>query len=160
MAGAFVVVGAGSIGQRHAHNLEALGQSVTLIPYRAFDAALPYRRGPTSRCRDRPPAAHIRLSWSLLRHVAGPSMWKRPLAWTVNRVFRFTTQRRRGRPRRHRFHGSIYPAIMALAAKAYPSIGSHSIRHDVRQWRANWSLQTAMHHRPLAADVLRTCATD
>ena len=38
VADVFLVIGAGSIGQRHARNLAALGQKVDLIPYRDFDA--------------------------------------------------------------------------------------------------------------------------
>ena len=34
-----LVVGAGSIGRRHAANLERLGQRVELVPWRAFDRA-------------------------------------------------------------------------------------------------------------------------
>ena len=40
----FLVVGAGSIGKRHADNLRALGEAVELIPYRAFDPDAVARR--------------------------------------------------------------------------------------------------------------------
>lgn len=142
VAGAFVVVGAGSIGQRHARNLEALGQSVTLIPYRAFDAAALSARSDIAGVVIAT-ATPIRLELIALCASNGwPVYVEKPLAWTREQVAQIYHA---AAPIADRsvigFMMRYHPAIMALAAKDLSDVYrfSFEIGHDVRQWRANWS---------------------
>ena len=63
------VIGAGSIGRRHAANLTTLGCTVSHLPWRSFDAEAFAAVGidPTRRAEDIPVADYVRLA----NHLAG-----------------------------------------------------------------------------------------
>lgn len=142
VADSFLVIGAGSIGQRHARNLAALGQKVDLIPYREFDADAVARRSDVAGVIIAT-ATPIRLSLiALCAAQDWPFYVEKPLGWTKGQITDIYTA---ATPVADRsmvgFMMRYHPAVRTLAAFDLSDIYSFAfeIGHDVRQWRANWS---------------------
>ncbi|MGI1662820.1 Gfo/Idh/MocA family protein [Palleronia sp. KMU-117] len=133
------VIGAGSIGTRHAGNLRTLGVDVLHIPWRDFRpealnagldgvviaTATPIRRALIALCAERglPFYAEKPLTWSpdearAIAAAAAPVAERSMVGFMM------------------RYH----PALRDLAARDPSDIYGFSmeIGHDVRQWRANW----------------------
>jgi predicted dehydrogenase len=136
-----LVVGAGSIGRRHAANLERLGQRVELVPWRAFDRAAAGRRSDVSGLVIAT-ATDIRLP---LVELAAEKDWpfyaEKPLAFRPEDVARLYDL---AAPLAGRsmigFMMRYHPAFRALAESDLSDVYDFrfEIGHDVRQWRENW----------------------
>lgn len=157
VADTFLVVGAGSIGQRHARNLAALGQKVDLIPYRAFDAATVAQRGDVAGVIIAT-ATPIRLSLITLCAARDwPFYVEKPLGWTQDQIAAIYDA---AAPVADRamvgFMMRYHPALRALASLDLSDIYSFTfeIGHDVRQWRANWSFAQSYASDPAGGGVL------
>ena len=153
----FLVVGAGSIGKRHADNLRALGETVELIPYRAFDADAVTRRDDVAGVVIAT-ATPIRLDLIRLCAAKGwPFYAEKPLAWTRGQVAAIYDA---AGPVADRsmvgFMMRYHPALRALAQRDLSDIYGFSfeIGHDVRQWRANWSFTDSYASDPAGGGVL------
>ena len=151
------VIGAGSIGTRHAANLNTLGVDVVQIPWREFDAAQ------FSARRDLDgvviaTSTSIRLELvTLCAQMNLPFYAEKPLAWTtalVDEIHEVAT------PVAERsmigFMMRYHPAVRALAEKDLSNIYSFTmeIGHDVRQWRPNWSFSASYAAKPEGGGVL------
>ena len=153
----FVVVGAGSIGKRHADNLRQLGQSVELIPYREFsEAALAGRRDIAGMVIAT--ATPIRLD--LIRFCAAqgwPFYAEKPLAWTRAQVAAiFDAAAPVAARSMVGFMMRYHPVVAALAQRDLSDVYdvAFQIGHDVRQWRANWSFPDSYAAKPEGGGVL------
>lgn len=157
VADTFLVIGAGSIGQRHARNLAALGQKADLIPYRAFDAATVAQRRDVAGVIIAT-ATPIRLSLITLCAAQGwPFYVEKPLGWTQSQIAEIYAA---AAPVADRsmvgFMMRYHPALRALAQLDLSDIYSFAfeIGHDVRQWRANWSFAQSYASDPAGGGVL------
>ena len=153
----FLVIGAGSIGKRHADNLRSLGAAVELIPYRAFDANAIAQRTDIAGMVIATATA-IRLELIALCATRGwPFYAEKPLAWTHAQVAAIFDA---AAPVADRsmvgFMMRYHPALRALAARDLSDIYGFSfeIGHDVRQWRANWSFADSYASNPAGGGVL------
>jgi predicted dehydrogenase len=142
VADVFLVIGAGSIGQRHARNLATLGQKVDLIPYREFNADVVAQRTDVAGVIIAT-ATPIRLSLiQLCASQDWPFYVEKPLGWTKGQIADIYTA---AAPVADRsmvgFMMRYHPAVRALAQLDLSDIYSFAfeIGHDVRQWRQNWS---------------------
>jgi predicted dehydrogenase len=152
-----LVVGAGSIGRRHAANLEALGAAVELIPWRAFDRAALDRRGDVDGMVIAT-ATDVRLP---LAELAGAKRWpvyvEKPLAFRAADVLAI---HKALAPVAERsvlgFMMRYHPALRALAEADWSdAYGFHfEIGHDVRQWRKNWRFADSYAARAEGGGVL------
>jgi predicted dehydrogenase len=133
------VIGAGSIGTRHAANLRTLGADVAHIPWRAFRpkaletgldgvviaTATPIRRELIALCAD----------------LGLPFYAEKPLTWSPDEARAIIAA---AAPVAERsmvgFMMRYHPALRDLAARDLSGVYGFSmeIGHDVRQWRANW----------------------
>lgn len=157
VADVFLVIGAGSIGQRHARNLAALDQKVDLISYRDFDAGAIARRTDVAGVVIAT-ATPIRLSLIKLCVAQDwPFYVEKPLGWTKDQIADIYTA---AAPVAARsmvgFMMRYHPAVRALAALDLSDIYSFAfeIGHDVRQWRANWSFAQSYASDPAGGGVL------
>ncbi len=142
VADTFLVIGAGSIGKRHAGNLASLGERVELIPYREFDRDAVVERADVAGVVIAT-ATPIRLELIQLCADKGwPFYVEKPLGWTkaqIDAIYQAAA------PVADRsivgFMMRYHPALRALAERDLSDIYSFAfeIGHDVRQWRANWS---------------------
>lgn len=139
--GVVAVIGAGSIGRRHAANLASLGAEVELIPWRSFSAQALASRDDIAAVVIAT-ATPIRLELVRLCAEQGwPFYAEKPLAWRREQV--------------EAIHGAAgpvaersmvgfmlryHPAVRALAGLDLTDTFRFQaeIGHDVRQWRANW----------------------
>ncbi len=157
VADSFLVIGAGSIGQRHARNLAALGQKVDLIPYRDFDGATVAQRRDVAGIIIAT-ATPIRLSLITLCADQGwPFYVEKPLGWTRDQIAAIYEA---AAPVADRsmvgFMMRYHPALRALARLDLSDIYNFAfeIGHDVRQWRANWSFAQSYASDPQGGGVL------
>jgi predicted dehydrogenase len=141
LTGVVLVVGAGSIGQRHATNLAALGARVELLPWRHFNAdeltqrsdiaalviatATPIRLELIQRCGER--------GW--------PFYAEKPLAWRGEQLQ--AIEAAAGPVAKRSMVGFMlryHPAVRAVAELDLSDVYRFEaeIGHDVRQWRSNW----------------------
>jgi predicted dehydrogenase len=152
-----LVVGAGSIGRRHAANLEALGQRAELIPWRGFDRAAAERRGDVAGMVIAT-ATDVRLP---LAELAGAKGWpvyaEKPLAFRkadVAAIFEALG------PVADRsllgFMMRYHPALRALCEADLSDAFRFrfEIGHDVRQWRADWRFADSYAARAAGGGVL------
>lgn len=153
----FLVIGAGSIGKRHADNLRSLGAAVELIPYRDFDANAVAQRTDIAGVIIAT-STPIRLDLIALCATRGwPFYAEKPLAWTQEQVAAIFDA---AAPVADRsmvgFMMRYHPALRALAARDLSDIYGFSfeIGHDVRQWRANWSFTDSYASDPAGGGVL------
>ena len=141
LPGVVLVVGAGSIGQRHAANLAALGAQVELLPWRQFNASELAHRNDIAALVIAT-ATPIRLE---LIQLCGERGWpfyaEKPLAWRQEQVGAIEAA---AEPVAARslvgFMLRYHPAVRALAALDLSDVYRFEaeIGHDVRQWRNNW----------------------
>lgn len=153
----FLVIGAGSIGKRHADNLRALGEAAELIPYRAFDPQAVAGRDNVAGMVIAT-ATPIRLDLIRLCAAKGwPFYAEKPLAWTQAQVAAIYDA---AGPVADRsmvgFMMRYHPALRALAQRDLSDTYGFSfeIGHDVRQWRANWSFADSYASDPAGGGVL------
>lgn len=151
------VIGAGSIGTRHAGNLEALGEAVELIGWRGFDRA-------AFELRDDIEAVVIATSTPIrleLIELCAARNWpfyaEKPLAWRVDQAEAIHDA---AAPVAARsmvgFMMRYHPAVRDLAALDLTQTYGFSfeIGHDVRQWRQNWSFAGSYAAEPEGGGVL------
>ena len=157
VADTFLVIGAGSIGQRHARNLATLGRKVELIPYRAFDANAAAQRRDVAGVIIAT-ATPIRLSLITLCAAQNwPFYVEKPLGWTQSQIAEIYQA---ATPVTDRsmvgFMMRYHPALRALTQLDLSDIYSFAfeIGHDVRQWRANWSFAQSYASDPAGGGVL------
>ena len=139
--GVVAVIGAGSIGRRHADNLASLGAHVELVPWRSFSAKALASRADIAAVVIAT-ATPIRLELIRLCAQQGwPFYAEKPLAWRRDQVEAIHTA---ARPVAERsmlgFMLRYHPAVRALATLDLTDIFRFQVEigHDVRQWRANW----------------------
>lgn len=151
------VLGAGSIGTRHANNLKALGETVELIGWRGFDRkAFAARRDIEAVVIAT--STHIRLE---LIEMCAANNWpfyaEKPLAWRVDQAQAIHDA---AAPVAVRsmvgFMMRYHPAVRDLAARQLSDTYSFSfeIGHDVRQWRDNWRFAGSYAANPEGGGVL------
>lgn len=156
-SGTIVVIGAGSIGRRHAGNLASLGARAELIPWRSFDRAALAARGDVAGmviATETP----IRLELIGLCAAKGwPFYAEKPLAWRADQVAAIhdaaapvATRSMVG------FMMRYHPVLRALAAMDLSDVFRFhaEIGHDVRQWRANWRFADSYAARAEGGGVL------
>ena len=140
--GHYVVIGQGSIGRRHAGNLEALGREVRALSWRGLapgdlETALEGALGAVIAT-----ATGVRLE--LVRLCAGrdvPVYIEKPLAFRRRDLAALLEAAEPVAARSVAGYMMRYhPAFLAQVAVplAAPYGFSFEIGHDVRQWRANW----------------------
>lgn len=151
------VVGAGSIGRRHAGNLDALGARAELIPWRDADLAALARRQDIGALVVAT-ATDIRLD---LIRIAAERDWpvyvEKPLAFRQTDVAAIYEIAREIAGRSMlglmmRYHPVVAWLRDSGEDAAY---GFHfEIGHDVRQWRQNWSFRDSYAARAEGGGVL------
>lgn len=151
------VIGAGSIGRRHAANLTALGCTVAHLPWRSFDAEAFAARTDLDGVVI---ATETQIRLELIEICARRSLpfyVEKPLAYTPEQVAAIYAA---AAPVADRsligFMMRYNPALQALAAEDLSDIYrfSFEIGHDVRQWRANWRFADSYAARPEGGGVL------
>jgi predicted dehydrogenase len=157
VSGRVAVIGAGSIGRRHADNLRTLGVDVDHIAWREFSADAFAKRRDLSAVVIAT-ATQIRLELiEICAQMDLPFYVEKPLAWNVAQVEAIYAA---AAPVAARsmvgFMMRYHPALRALAAEDLSDIYSFSmeIGHDVRQWRANWRFGDSYAARPEGGGVL------
>ncbi len=152
-----LVVGAGSIGKRHAANLRALGETVDLVPWRAIDRAAVERRTDVEALVIAT-ATQVRRDLVDLAAAKGwPVYVEKPLAFRKAEVGAIHDALG---PLAERsilgFMMRYHPALRALAERDLSdAYGFHfEIGHDVRQWRANWRFADSYAARAEGGGVL------
>lgn len=137
-----LVVGAGSIGRRHADNLIALGEATELIAWRDYNRALLEKRLDIKGLVIAT-ATQIRLELVDLCAAKGwPFYVEKPLHWTADGVAEiYDVAGNLARRSMLGFMARYHPVVQALAADDLTDIFrfTFEIGHDVRQWRQNWS---------------------
>ena len=139
-AGTVAVIGAGSIGKRHAENLRRLGAFVELLPWRELDRVALSARDDICAlviATETP----IRLELISLCAQKGWSFYaEKPLAWRVEQARQIHVA---AEPVAARsmvgFMMRWHPVVRALSAMDLSDIYRiHAeVGHDVRKWRAN-----------------------
>lgn len=156
-AGKVVVIGAGSIGQRHFANLQTLGAEGELIPWRSFNAAqFAARRDVAGVVIATQTPIRLELI-ALCAQNNWPFYAEKPLAWTPDQVAQIYAA---AAPVAHRamvgFMMRYHPVLRALAAMDLSSLYRFhaEIGHDVRKWRQNWSFKGSYAAEPEGGGVL------
>jgi predicted dehydrogenase len=161
MAWTYFVVGSGSIGRRHAANLQDLGKTLTHLPWRGFDAEIFSKS--VARCEGQ--AAVIIATATDVRselveicasHDA-PMYIEKPLAFTQSEVDAMYSIEL----------GLQQRSVVGFMLRYHPLTrflsefdGSNFFRmqfeigHDVRQWRENWSFSKSYAARADGGGVL------
>ncbi|MBN2631634.1 MAG: Gfo/Idh/MocA family oxidoreductase [Rhodobacteraceae bacterium] len=157
VSGTVLVIGAGSIGKRHAGNLERLGVRAELLPWRACDLDTLARRDDVAAVVIAT-ATQIRLELVQLCAEKGwPFYAEKPLAWRLDQA---QAVHAAAAPVADRsmvgFMMRYHPAVQDLAARNLSQIYGFSfeIGHDVRQWRANWRFADSYAANPQGGGVL------
>lgn len=153
-----LVIGAGSIGRRHADNLAALGAEPVLLPWRKTSAEDVAARLPGVDAAVIATATDIRLPLIAACGAAGvPFYCEKPLAFTASDLDQITAA---AAPVADRsmvgFMMRYHAAFRALAEADLSQVFrfSLSIGHDVTQWRANWRFSDSYAARPEGGGVL------
>lgn len=137
-----LVIGAGSIGRRHADNLTALGEVAELIPWRSYDRAALEKRDDVKGMVIAT-ATQVRLELVALCAAKGwPFYVEKPLHWTSAGVAEiYHSAGDLANRSMLGFMARYHPVVQALAADDLADVYGFSfeIGHDVRQWRQNWS---------------------
>ncbi len=137
-----LVIGAGSIGRRHADNLKALGETAELIPWRSYDRAVLEKRDDV-RGVVIATATQVRLELVALCAAKGwPFYIEKPLHWTAAGVAEiYDVAGDLAKKSMLGFMARYHPVVQALAVDDLSDVYGFSfeIGHDVRQWRQNWS---------------------
>jgi predicted dehydrogenase len=155
--GTIVVIGAGSIGRRHADNLRTLGAEVELIPWRSFQReALARRRDIAGLVIATETPIRLELI-KLCADMGWPFYAEKPLAWRSAQVAAIHDA---ARPVAAKsmvgFMMRYHPVVRALAAMDLSTtFRFHAeIGHDVRLWRANWRFADSYAARAEGGGVL------
>lgn len=156
MVARILVIGAGSIGTRHAANLAQLGADVTHAAYRSFDPQtldLTTFQGIVIATQTQVREDLIALA---ARHDL-PFYVEKPLDWRPGMIARLHDLAAPVAARSMvglmmRYH----PAIRALAARDLSDIYGFSLEigHDVRRWRPDWRFTGSYAARPDGGGVL------
>lgn len=155
--GVIAVIGAGSIGKRHAGNLAALGARVELLPWRSLDRAALAARDDIAGLVI---ATETPIRLELIRLCSArnwPFYAEKPLAWRVDQARAIHAA---AAPVAARsmvgFMMRWHPVVRALAAMDLSdTFRIHAeIGHDVRQWRANWRFADSYAARAEGGGVL------
>jgi predicted dehydrogenase len=150
------VIGAGSIGQRHAGNVQALGHEALPMPWRGFTAAALRAARPDAAVIAT--ATQVRLEpVALCADLGLPVYVEKPLACDRAGL---TDLMAAAAPVADRslagFMMRWHPAFRALARLDLSSVydANFGIGHDVRLWRRNWSFAASYAARPEGGGVL------
>ncbi len=151
------VIGAGSIGQRHARNLRMLDIEVDHIPWRSFNAESFARRQDLSAAVIAT-STQVRLEiTSLCAQMNLPIYVEKPLSYSLGQVEAIYSA---AAPVADRsmvgFMMRYHPALAALREEDLGDIYSFSfeVGHDVRQWRPNWPFPKSYAANPEGGGVL------
>jgi len=157
----YFVIGSGSIGQRHADNLRALGADVTHYGWRGID--LDAVISDIAACREKAgvviaTATKVRLPLILECAKAGAALYiEKPVAYRMNDVAQLfdlptATLERSVAGFMMRYH----PMVQRLLKTQIPHIfrASFEIGHDVTQWRQNWTFADSYAADPDGGGVL------
>ena len=151
------VIGAGSIGRRHAENLSALGARVSPIGWRDFDRAAFEKRRDLDAVVIAT-ATQIRLELIATSAAMGlPFYVEKPLTWSVDELAAIHDAATDVADRSVvGFMMRYHPAVVALAQEDLSDIHSFAfeIGHDVRQWRQNWRFADSYAALPTGGGVL------
>lgn len=158
----YLVIGSGSIGTRHAGNLETLGAQVEGLSLRALGLDGILQRiatGPAAQGAVIATATQLRLP--LIKACADrniPIYIEKPLAYTpgeLDAIYRALTPvaERSMAGFMMRYH-PLLPAMIDCVQGAEPYRFDAEIGHDVTQWRANWSFADSYAARPEGGGVL------
>jgi predicted dehydrogenase len=155
------VIGAGSIGRRHAENAASLGADVALLSWREIEST----GGPDAMiARLRPQAAVIATATDLRTPVIAPFAEagiplyiEKPLAAAPGEVEAIATLMAPVADRSMlgfmmRYHRGY--AFLAALDRTDIYRARFEIGHDVRQWRANWRFADSYAARPEGGGVL------
>lgn len=151
------VIGAGSIGRRHAENLQALGCDVALIPWREFDRVAFEKR---SDIKGMVIATATNVRLDLVETCATlniPFYVEKPLHWTAKGVAEIYAIAGDLADRSMLgFMARYHPVVRALAGQDLSDVYGFTfeIGHDVRQWRQNWSFPNSYAAKPDGGGVL------
>jgi predicted dehydrogenase len=155
--GTIVVIGAGSIGRRHAENLGILGAQAELIPWRSFQRdALAGRRDIAGMVIATETPIRLELI-QLCAEMGWPFYAEKPLAWRSAQVAAIHAA---AEPVAARsmvgFMMRYHPVLRALAAMDLSTtFRFHAeIGHDVRLWRKNWRFADSYAARAEGGGVL------
>ncbi len=136
-----LVIGAGSIGRRHADNLAALGETAELISWRSFDRAALEKRSDVKGLVIAS-ATQVRLELVTLCAEKGwPFYVEKPLHWTAQGVAEiYDVAGDLAQRSMLGFMARYHPVVQTLAVDDLADVYGFSfeIGHDVRQWRQNW----------------------
>lgn len=144
MAVQVLVIGAGSIGRRHAENLVALGASVALIPWRGYSAQMLADRLAQGDIQGVVIATATQIRLELIAACGAanvPFYVEKPLAFCAAELGLIATA---AAPVAERsmvgFMMRYHPAFRYLAAGDLSDTYrfTFEIGHDVTQWRQNW----------------------
>ncbi len=151
----YLVIGGGSIGQRHHSNLQALGADASLLPWRGADLAaldLANVAGVVVATATQVRTEIIQLA----AEAEVPVYIEKPLTFRMtdlDEIERLTERiaNRSVLGLMMRYH----PAIRYLAAEPLNAYSAKfSIGHDVRQWRENWRFADSYAAKPEGGGVL------
>jgi predicted dehydrogenase len=135
------VIGAGSIGQRHAGNLASLGHEAQLMPWRGFTATA--LRAFRPRAAVIATATPVRLEIvALCADLGLPVYVEKPLAYDSTALADLMAAAAPVADRSMAgFMMRWHPAFRALARLDLSQVydAGFGIGHDVRLWRKNWS---------------------
>ncbi|NNF25339.1 MAG: Gfo/Idh/MocA family oxidoreductase [Rhodobacteraceae bacterium] len=155
-----IVVGAGSIGNRHHRNLLSLGVQSTLCPYREFASLKAAKRFQAGGYDAMVIATATQVRTELIEICAQlgmPFYVEKPLAYDPGTLAKIMAI---AKPVAERsmvgFMMRYHPAFRALAQMDLSDIYSFSflVGHDVRQWRPNWSFSKSYASRADGGGVL------
>ncbi|PTV93781.1 putative dehydrogenase [Rhodobacter aestuarii] len=151
------VIGAGSIGRRHAGNLDALGAKVSHIGWREFDATAFAARTDLDAVVIAT-ATQIRLPLiALCAQMGLPFYVEKPLTWSLEELAAIHAA---AAPVAEcsmvGFMMRYHPALVALGQEDLSDIYAFAfeIGHDVRQWRPNWRFDDSYAAQPEGGGVL------
>ena len=156
----FLIIGTGAIGQRHAANLSALGESSTALSFRENGAQGVANAVKTTQfeaaflCT----ASQIRLPIiEILANANLPIYIEKPIAYTAKDLTAIHAVL--GDLANTCFAGFMmryHPAVQALAQMDLSDIYRFTltIGHDVHQWRKDWSIKNSYAGQPDGGGVL------
>ena len=153
-----LVIGAGSIGRRHAANLETLGAAVTLLPWRDTSAGDVARRLADMDGAVIATATDIRLPLIAACGAAGvPFYCEKPLAFRSDTLAAIQTAAAPVAARSMvgymmRYHAAFRVLDALDLSDAFRF--ALTIGHDVTQWRANWRFSDSYAARAEGGGVL------
>ena len=152
-----LVIGAGSIGRRHADNLNAIGETAELIAWRSYDRATLEKRNDVKGLVIAT-ATQVRLELVTLCAEKGwPFYVEKPLHWTAAGVAEiYEAAGDLANRSMLGFMARYHPVVQALAVDDLSDVYGFSfeIGHDVRQWRQNWSFPESYAAKPAGGGVL------